>query len=103
MSARFPLVTSAAKTSTPYGDYNIVDGGYHDNTGLETISQLLHQIIESTDTSVLNKCSFSILYIKNSERRSDEIPESQDFFSRYKCPLKCVSEQLERPYYIDGK
>lgn len=66
LSSRFPLVTSAGKVDFKEQSMNIVDGGYHDNTGLETLLQLVNLIVDNTTSTTLAKCQLSVLLIKNS-------------------------------------
>lgn len=44
MSARFPVVTAAARLQGDSGVRQIVDGGYFDNSGMETSSDILEAI-----------------------------------------------------------
>ncbi|MDP5305682.1 hypothetical protein [Paracoccus spongiarum] len=48
VSARFPLVTAAARLATPDGIRQIVDGGYFDNSGMETINDIL-EVLKSRE------------------------------------------------------
>lgn len=43
-SARFPVVTAAARLQTDEGISQVVDGGYFDNSGMETIGDILETI-----------------------------------------------------------
>jgi predicted acylesterase/phospholipase RssA len=47
LSARFPVVTPAGFIGSPKTEYRLVDGGYFENTGLQTAYQLVQ---------LLNKC-----------------------------------------------
>ncbi|MBU3029417.1 hypothetical protein [Paracoccus marinaquae] len=52
MSARFPIVTAAARVATGTGIQQIVDGGYFDNSGIETIHDILNIIRPATPNPV---------------------------------------------------
>lgn len=90
LSARFPIVTSAGKVKLENGSCQFVDGGYHDNTGLETISQILHMMIQETDSEQLKSLKFSIILIKNSAEKGEEEVSSKDFIVDVSGPLNTL-------------
>lgn len=46
MSARFPVVTPAARLPESVGGGRVVDGGYFENSGIETLVNVLDQIMD---------------------------------------------------------
>jgi hypothetical protein len=48
LSARFPLVTPAARVDTPLGKVRLVDGGYFENSGLTSAHDVAMEILSST-------------------------------------------------------
>jgi len=87
LSARFPLVTSAGLVKLDSTSMNIVDGGYHDNTGVETLVQLSNMILNTTDKATLEKIHLSIIFIKNSESPDFSEVESKNFLIDGNAPL----------------
>ncbi|MEO1258637.1 MAG: hypothetical protein AAFZ15_07560 [Bacteroidota bacterium] len=88
LSARFPLVTSAGKVNIRNGSINIADGGYHDNTGLETISQLINMMAHSTDPDLLANFQISVVFIKNGIDMDKTDVQSSDFLVGLNTPLE---------------
>lgn len=52
ISARFPLVTAAARLQTRCGVRQVVDGGYFDNSGMETMQDILEVIAQDAQGPV---------------------------------------------------
>lgn len=91
LSARFPLVTSAGKVRLDsQRTIQVVDGGYHDNTGLETISQILHMILLETDSADLSRMSFNVIMLKNSLDKNLDTVASADFIVDVSAPLNTI-------------
>ncbi|MFK7969858.1 MAG: hypothetical protein AB8F95_05795 [Bacteroidia bacterium] len=87
LSARFPLVTSAGLVKLGSSSMNVVDGGYHDNTGMETLVQLANMIMNTTDREMLKKIHLSFILIKNSETIEFDNIESKNFLIDGNAPL----------------
>lgn len=87
LSARFPLVTSAGLVKLDSTSMNIVDGGYHDNTGVETLVELSNMILNTVDTAMLEKLHLSIIFIKNSESPDFSNVQSKNFLIDGNAPL----------------
>ncbi|MEZ4686238.1 MAG: hypothetical protein R3B47_09275 [Bacteroidia bacterium] len=87
LSARFPVVTSAGLVRLPGKSVNVVDGGYHDNTGLETLLQIATMIMKTTDDSLLKRCEIHVIFIKNSSDISFAEVESRNFLVDGSAPL----------------
>lgn len=52
LSARFPIISPVAVgTSAQYGDFRLVDGGYFNNSGMASISQLLRSVLPAVAKS----------------------------------------------------
>ncbi|NSY41863.1 hypothetical protein [Agrobacterium tumefaciens] len=51
LSARFPLIMPAGLVNTPFGTNRLVDGGYFENSGVETAMDMVGQLRESLCTS----------------------------------------------------
>lgn len=116
MSARFPLVTPPATvqaTDARRTDwFNIVDGGYIDNSGLETAIAVLTSISEApsyikrvysrgdsakaeTIRKLLNKIEVHLILIKNSEQNDDE-PAALRGLYEIKTPLLAFFNSWDR-------
>lgn len=99
LSARFPLVTSAGKVVLDGSSFQIVDGGYHDNTGLETLNQIYNAILDGTPPALQSKLQVCFIYIRNSEFKSVESVKSADFLVDLNAPLNTLLNNWgRRPY-----
>jgi hypothetical protein len=69
LSARFPLVSPAGELAILDRKLLLVDGGYFDNTGTETLAALLREL---STTPSAKKCAFIILVPKFAETNLKE-------------------------------
>ena len=77
MSARFTLVSPAGTIDTRRGPRRIVDGGYFENSGGLTASELVASLIEQCPGRACGQTILPIgLYIKNGSREVGEIAYS---------------------------
>ncbi|MDT7953794.1 MAG: hypothetical protein RQ966_20020 [Acetobacteraceae bacterium] len=53
-SARFPLISPAGRFQTKTGSRQVVDGGYFDNYGVRTTSDLVYAVEHAAKTLNLN-------------------------------------------------
>lgn len=98
LCSRFPLVTNGALVQRdsvdqrgqrqPYGGH-VVDGGYFDNSGVETCIQLLNNLVPSIrklDTTDHVRVVPYILFIKNSSTDS-QLPHKKSVLQDVQVPL----------------
>jgi predicted acylesterase/phospholipase RssA len=91
MSARFPIITPPAtitRKDNPTTDLaNFVDGGYIDNTGLETAFSILSTLADSTIKDI-HRVEFKVLFIRNSEPQvsGDYVPPLKGIYE-LKAPI----------------
>ena len=91
IGARFPIVTPPATVQYPdvKGDdrYNIVDGGYIDNSGLETALSIMSSIRNSREYSNLDPLvQLHLILIKNSEQGENGVNAVKGIYE-LKAPL----------------
>ena len=118
MSARFPIVTPPAtihQPKNPSRDWSsFVDGGYVDNSALETTMAVLSSVIgDTTNTDkdykkLLKKVEFRILFIKNSAQNDDSNnPQTLKGFYELTAPAEAFfnswDNNLSSKYFITGE
>ncbi|GAA4409845.1 hypothetical protein GCM10023187_33720 [Nibrella viscosa] len=116
MSARFPLVTPPATIQSTKSDrpdwFNVVDGGYIDNSGLETAIAILTSISEAPGCidrvyangdqakanqirALLSKVEVHLVLIKNSEQNDDDLSPVRGLYE-IKTPLLAFFNSWDR-------
>ncbi|WP_255039370.1 patatin-like phospholipase family protein [Lacihabitans soyangensis] len=76
LSARFPIVTSGGLIkSTKNEKYHLTDGGYNDNTGIETCLQVISQLHFKIDSLAKKRIYIKpyIFYLKNSRNENKSL------------------------------
>lgn len=92
LSSRFPILTNGALVEQPSSAHSgghVVDGGYFDNTGIETCIQLLNALvplIRQVNTEQHVVVIPYILFIKNSNTFS-QLPQKKSVLQEVQIPL----------------
>lgn len=73
MSARFPVVTAAARLQSDGQIRQIVDGGYFDNSGMETVNDILEVVRPSTPDRDIQAISLTTVQRADQEGARDAI------------------------------
>ncbi len=93
LSARFPAFTSAGTFETKNGSsdsLSIADGGYYENSGMETAVEIIDELIEyRRERLESEQDSFNIvlLFIENSNSEQEKDKSVQHFLSILQTPL----------------
>ncbi len=84
MSARFTYVSPAGTVETSYGTRHVVDGGYFENSGALTATEIYLALADYCETNVLcnDNIRFIALIISNNPKSANAYRESDhDFFA----------------------
>ena len=98
MSARFPYVTPAGTVRKWNGEAwgNLVDGGYFENTGLETSLQLLNRILHELENNdnirrdIRDRIRLGIVFLKNGDTNFEEQGASNAYIDLKAPPMGLI-------------
>lgn len=91
LTARFPYILPPASIYGPGNTYwgNIVDGGYYENSSLESLTQIYHTLIHSVPEDLLNHFEVVFIYFRNSTPYP-EVKKSKNFLLEFLTPPRSL-------------
>lgn len=104
LSARFPLVTPAGTLVVPGGKLRFVDGGYYENSGCESLADLLEVLIRPdpalptrlADSRVIADARFVVIRIRYLDPSSSVPPEQRaKFLNDALSPVRALTKSRE--------
>lgn len=94
LSARFPFFTSTGtikdKETWTEPRLSLTDGGYYENTGIETAIDLYNRLNAMRTDSTYSNVSFIIIFIQNSQEDGYEDPQHLNFMDVVSLPLSTL-------------
>jgi hypothetical protein len=101
VSARFTLVSPAAKVKTEFGTVHLVDGGYHENTGALTAADILRAVEHVIQRDGLN--ARPVVVVIRNQPVSEPDYHGSEFLGEFWHPLKALlqTRNAHSAYYLD--
>jgi hypothetical protein len=90
LAAGFPYVSPATRALTNKAEYHIVDGGYYDNFGVDSLSSWLDQALEGLAKDHRPKPDVLVIQIRSFPSGSIPDPSSKGWFYQSYAPMDAL-------------